>query len=55
MTVTESRLFADIINAASAKFEPAQSNLVLVNASRQTEVAMAIAMALQYQIKNGVA
>jgi hypothetical protein len=50
MSATESRLFADIINAASAKFEPAQSNLVLVNASRQTEVAVAIAMTLQYQI-----
>jgi ACR3 family arsenite efflux pump ArsB len=55
MTVNESRLFADIINAASAEFEPAQSNLALVNASKQTEVAMAVAIALQYQIKNGAA
>ena len=56
MTVTEiSQLFADITNAASSKFELAQRNFVVMNASKQTEVAMAVALALQYQIKNGLA
>ena len=56
MTVTEiSQLFADITKAASAKFELAQCNFVLMNAGKQTEVAMAVALALQYQIKNGLA
>ena len=55
MTVTEiSQLFADITKAASAKFELAQCNFVLMNADKQTEVAMAVALALQYQIKNGL-
>ena len=50
-----SQLFDDIMKAASKKAEPIVCNVVLMNASRQTEVSMAIALALQYQLKNALA
>jgi len=50
-----SRLFDDITKAASKKAEPIISNVVLMNAGRQTQVSMAIALALQYQVKNALA
>jgi hypothetical protein len=49
------RLFDDITKAASKKAEPIISNVVLMNAGRQTQVSMAIALALQYQVKNALA
>ena len=56
LNITEiSRLFDDITNAASKKAEPIISNVVLMNAGRQTQVSMAIALALQYQLKNALA
>jgi hypothetical protein len=48
-----SQLFDDIMKAASA--EPIICNVVLMNAGRQTEVSMAIALALQYQLKAALA
>ena len=55
LSVTEvSQLFDDIRKAAS-KAEPIICNVVLMNAGRQTEVSMAIAVALQYQLKNALA
>jgi len=54
--VTEvSQLFDDIRKAASKKAEPIISNVVLMNAGRRTEVSMAIALALQYQLKEALA
>jgi hypothetical protein len=50
-----SQLFDDIMKAASNKAEPIKCNVVLMNAGRQTEVSMAIALALQYQLKNALA
>src|SRR6478752_3237501 len=50
-----SQLFDDIMKAASKKAEPIVCNVVLMNAGRQTEVSMAIALALQYQLKNALA
>jgi hypothetical protein len=50
-----SQLFDDIMKAASKKAEPIICNVVLMNACRQTEVSMAIALALQYQLKNALA
>ena len=50
-----SRLFDDITKAASKKAEPIISNVVLMNAGRQTQVSMEIALALQYQVKNALA
>jgi len=56
LNMTEiSRLFDDITKAASKKAEPIISNVVLMNAGRQTQVSMAIALALQYQVKNALA
>jgi hypothetical protein len=56
LNITEiSRLFDDITKAASKKAEPIISNVVLMNAGRQTQVSMAIALALQYQLKNALA
>jgi hypothetical protein len=56
LSVTEvSQLFDDIRKAASKKAEPIISNVVLMNAGRQTEVSMAIALALQYQLKDALA
>jgi hypothetical protein len=56
LNITEiSRLFDDITKAASKKAEPIISNVVLMNAGRQTQVSMAIALALQYQVKNALA
>ncbi len=56
MSVTEiSQLFDDITKAASKKAEPIIYNVVLMNAGRQTELSMAIALALQYQLKNALA
>ncbi len=56
MSVTEvSQLFDDIRKAASKKAEPIICNVVLINAGRQTEVSMAIALALQYQLKDALA
>jgi hypothetical protein len=50
-----SQLFDDIMKAASKKAEPIICNVVLMNAGRETEVSMAIALALQYQLKNALA
>jgi hypothetical protein len=50
-----SQLFDDVMKAASKKAEPIICNVVLMNAGRQTEVSMAIALALQYQLKNALA
>ena len=50
-----SRLFDDITEAASKKAEPITCNVVLMNAGRRTQVSMAIALALQYQLKNALA
>jgi hypothetical protein len=56
LNITEiSRLFDDITKAASKKAEPIICNVVLMNAGRQTQVSMAIALALQYQVKNALA
>ena len=49
-----SRLFDDITKAASKKAEPIICNVVLMNAGRHTQVSMAIALALQYQLKNAL-
>ena len=55
-SITEiSQLFDDIANAASKKAEPIICNVVLMNAGRQTEVSMSIALALQYQLKDALA
>ena len=55
LSVTEiSQLFDDITKAASKKAEPIICNVVLMNAGRQTEVSMAIALALQYQLKDAL-
>jgi hypothetical protein len=50
-----SQLFDDIMKAASKKAEPIVCNVVLMNAGRQTQVSMSIALALQYQLKNALA
>ena len=50
-----SRLFDDITKAASKKAEPIICDVVLMNAGRQTEVSMSIALALQYQLKDALA
>ena len=56
LSVTEiSLLFDDITKAASKKAEPIICNVVLMNAGRQTEVSMSIALALQYQLKDALA
>ena len=56
LSVTEvSRSFDDITKAASKKAEPIICNVVLMNAGRQTQVSMAIALALQYQLKDALA
>ena len=52
LSITEiSQLFDTIRNAVSKKAEP----VVLMNAGRQTEVSMSIALALQYQLKDALA
>jgi len=56
LSVTEiSRLFDDITRAANKKAEPIKCDVVLMNAGRRTEVSMAIALALQYQLQNAQA
>ena len=50
-----SRLFDDITEAASKKAEPIICNAVLMNAGRRTQASMAIALALQYQLKEALA
>ena len=50
-----SQLFDDITKAASKKPEPIKCDVVLMNAGRRTEVSMAIALALQYQLQNAQA
>jgi hypothetical protein len=56
LSVTEVwQLFDDIRKAASKKAEQIICNVVLMNAGRQTEVSMAIALALQYQLKDALA
>jgi|HubBroStandDraft_6_1064221.scaffolds.fasta_scaffold1862608_1 hypothetical protein len=56
LSVTEiSQLFDDITKAASNKAGPIIRNVVLVNAGRQTEVSMSIALALQYRLKAALA
>ena len=56
LSITEiSQLFDDIAKAASKKAEPIICNVVLMNAGRQTEVSMSIALALQYQLKDALA
>jgi hypothetical protein len=52
LSVTEiSQFFDDIRKAASKKAEPVMCNVALMNAGRQTEVSISIALALQYQLK----
>jgi hypothetical protein len=49
LSVTEiSQLFDDLAKAASKKAEPIISNVALMNAGRQTEVSMSIALALHH-------
>jgi hypothetical protein len=56
LSVTEnSQWLDDITKAASKKTEPIICNVVLMNADRQTEVSMSIALALQYQLKDALA
>jgi hypothetical protein len=56
LSITEiSQLFDDITKAASKKAKPIIYNVVLMNAGRQTELSMSIALALQYQPKNALA
>jgi hypothetical protein len=56
LSVTEiSQWLDDITKAASKKTEPITCNVVLMNAGRQTEVSMSIALALQYQLKDALA
>ena len=56
LSITEiSQLFDDITKAASKKPEPIECDVVLMNAGRRTEVSMAIALALQYQLQNAQA
>ena len=56
LNITEiSRLFDDITKAASKKAEPIICNAVLMNAGRRTQASMAIALALQYQLKEALA
>ena len=56
LSVTEiSQLFDDITKAASNKAGPIIRNVVLVNAGRQTEDSMSIALALQYRLKAALA
>ena len=56
LSVTEiSQLFDDITKAASKKAEPIIRNVVLMNAGRQTDVSMYIALALQYRLKAALA
>jgi hypothetical protein len=56
LSITEiSQLFEDIAKAASKKAEPTICNVVLMNAGRQTEVSMSIALALQYQLEDALA
>jgi hypothetical protein len=56
LSITEiSQLFDVITKAASKKTEPITCNVVLMNAGRQTEVSISIALALQYQLKDALA
>jgi hypothetical protein len=56
LSVTEiSQLFDDIRKAASKNAEPVMRNVALMNAGRQTELSMSIALALQYQVNDGLA
>ena len=56
LTITEiSQLLNDITKAASKKAEPGICNVGLMNAGRQTEISMSIALALQYQLKAALA
>jgi hypothetical protein len=56
LSITEiSQLLDDITKAASKKAEPVICNVGLMNAGRQTEVSMSIALALQYQLKDALA
>jgi hypothetical protein len=56
LSVTEiSQLFDDITKAASKKPEPVRCNVVLMDAGRRTEVSMAIALALRYQLQSAQA
>jgi hypothetical protein len=48
LSITEiSQLFDDITKAASKKAKPIIYDVVLMNAGRQTELSMSIALALQ--------
>jgi hypothetical protein len=56
LSITEiSQLFDVITKAASKKAEPIICNVILMNAGRQTEVSISIALALQYQLKDSLA
>jgi hypothetical protein len=56
LSITEiSQLFDVITKAASKKAEPIICNVILMNAGRQTEVSISIALALQYQLKDALA
>ena len=55
LSITEISQWSDnITKAASRKTEPIICNVVLINAGRQTEVSMAIALALHYQLKSAL-
>ena len=56
LSITEiSQLFDNIAKAANKKTEPIYTDVVLMNAGRQTELSMSIALALQYQLKDALA
>jgi hypothetical protein len=56
LSITEISQFFDVITkAASKKAEPIICNVILMNAGRQTEVSISIALALQYQLKDALA
>ena len=56
LSITEiSQLFDNIAKAANKKAEPIICNVALMNAGRQTEVSMSIALALQYRLKAALA
>ena len=56
LSITEiSQLFDVITKAASKKAEPIICNVILMNAGRQTEVSISIALALHYQLKDALA
>ena len=56
LSITEiSQLFDNIAKAANKKAEPIICNVVLINAGRQTDVSISLALALRYQLKDALA